>query len=94
MANVQYKFPLCEYLRKSAYFRFFKIKKRVVPDAGVVGSKEKNNVVIIPDDPACIVEPFLFLGSAYAVRNTKVLEHYGITRVSNFDTNLQVFMFS
>ena len=81
MVNVQYKFPVCEYLRKRTYLRFFKIKKRVVPDAGVVGSRDTSNVVIIPDDPACIVEPFLFLGSAYAVRNTKVLEHYGITRV-------------
>lgn len=85
-AEIKYKFPLFEYLRKRVYLKMVRFRKHIAPNnnnIGVVGSQEKPNTVVIPDDPAMIVEPFLFLGSAYAVRNQNVLDFYGITHVLN-----------
>ena len=39
-------------------------------------------------DPSLILEPFLYLGSAYGMRNTKLLDYLGITHVLNMAVEL------
>lgn len=40
------------------------------------------------NDPSLILEPFLFLGSAYGNRNTNLLDYLGITHVLNMAMEL------
>ena len=51
---------------------------------GSSSSRGDDNIVVYPNDPALIIEPFLYLGSAYAASNPKVLQYYGITHVSDY----------
>lgn len=57
---------------------------------GTSSSRGDDNIVVYPNDPALIIEPFLYLGSAYAASNPKVLQYYGITHVLNVAMELPV----
>lgn len=46
-----------------------------------LSSRDNQNLMIYPNDPAVILDNLL-LGSAYAANNAKVLQYYGITHVS------------
>ena len=88
MVGFDYKYPVFENTRKRVFNAWVDFKNRFFSADSVVGSKDKKNVIIIPDDPA-FIEPHLFLGSAYGSRDIKTLDFYQITHVSIYKQQQQ-----